>query len=386
MHKSSLNSAKRTSFAVWLIAACFLALGYWSSQAVLDEIVRGPGKIVPSSRTQIIQSLEGGILAKVDATEGQIVNAGAVLVRLDQTKSIGALEELEGQIATFEAKLVRLEHELKNQDELNFPSNLETADASLLDSERQLFRARTAEHVNALASIEEAIDLQLTEVNILSGMVNSGLTPRLELLNAQQQLSDLTAERSKLVADYTLSRAQEHTETLAELKTHQANLGTRKDQLLRTNLISPVRGIVNKVNITTIGGVIGPGDPILEVTPLDDELRVEAKVAPKDIAFVSPGMNAAVKFSAYDYTIYGSFPGKVVHISADTFEDEQTRDADPYYKVLIALNSSTLFSDQETLEIRPGMIADAELQVGQKTVLNYLLKPLFKTTEAFREP
>jgi len=182
-----------------------------------------------------------------------------------------------------------------------------------------------------------------------------------------------------------MSRSEDINTTLGELKQLEANLQTRHDQLKRTQLTAPVRSIVNKVHITTIGGVVAPGDPILELTPLDDELRIEARISPKDVAFISPGMSASVKLTAYDYTIYGAFPGTVIHISADTFEDAAQRDATPYYKVLIAVAPEDLVRKGKRVEIRPGMLAEAELNVAEKSVLQYLLKPLFKTTEAFSE-
>ena len=160
----------------------------------------------------------------------------------------------------------------------------------------------------------------------------------------------------------------------------------RKDQLTRTTLRAPTRSIVNKVLVSTIGGVIAPGEEILELIPLDDELKIEAKLSPKDIAFIRPNMPATIKLTAYDYSIHGYISGTVQHISADTFEDENTRDAQPYYKVIINVDNESINQSETDIKIRPGMIAETELHVGEKTVLEYLLKPLFKTTEAFREP
>lgn len=381
-----LPGTRRNRITIWLISACFVALGVWSSQAVLDEVVRGPGKIVPSSRTQVIQSLEGGILAEVMASEGEIVPAGAVLARLDDTKFEGSLNELEGQIAALQAKLHRLERELALAETLALPPDIIAHDDSVAQSERQLFQARRAEYESSTTAFENSLVLHQEEVTMLTEMSEQNLVPRLELVKAEKQLFQMRADQDAYQANYMLTRSEEFTEALTELKQLEANLEIRRDQLTRTSLVAPVRGIVNKVEITTIGGVVAPGDHILELTPLDDELRVEARVSPKDIAFVTPNMRATVKLTAYDYTIYGSFPGEVIHISADTFEDETSRDSQPYYKVLIAVEAAALEKNGEVIEIRPGMLAEAELNVGDKTVLQYLLKPLFKTSEAFREP
>lgn len=370
---------------IWLIAACFTAFGIWAYNAVLDEVVRGSGKVVPSSRTQVIQSLEGGILKEVHAWEGQIVPKGAVLARLDDTKFEGSLDELNGQITALEAKLLRLQRELEFETVLDLPAELERQSPGVVSAEKQLFQARLQEYQSSIQAFEATMVLQNREVAMLANLSASNLVPELDLVRAEKLLAEMEAEREAYLADYSLARAEEFATSQSELKRLKANLETRQDQLSRTNLHAPVRGIVNKLSITTIGGVVAPGDAILELTPLDDELRIEAKILPKDIAFVTPNMPATVKLTAYDYTIFGSLSGKVVHISADTFEDE-SHDGSPYYKVLIEVSAETLEGRGEAIEIRPGMLADAELQVGNKTVLQYLLKPLFKTTDAFREP
>jgi adhesin transport system membrane fusion protein len=376
----------RNRMTIWLVTACFAVLGVWSSYAVLDEVVRGPGKIVPSSRTQVIQSLEGGILSEVKAWEGQIVPAGAVLARLDDTKFEGSYNELEGQVIALKAKLHRIKRELDFSSDLALPEKFVDYDPGVAQSEVQLFTANRSEYKSSTKSFADSLELQREEVSMLKDMSDENLVPRLDLVKAEKQLSKIEADEAAYMADYVLSRSEEYSVALTELQQLQSNLDTRKDQLERTSLHAPVRGIVNKLLITTIGGVVAPGDAILELTPLDDELRVEARISPKDIAFVSPGMRATVKLTAYDYTIYGSFPGEVIHISADTFELENSRDEQPYYKVLIAVEADALEKNGKKIEIRPGMLADAELNVGDKTVLQYLLKPLFKTSEAFREP
>jgi adhesin transport system membrane fusion protein len=376
----------RSQIMIWLIAATLIATIVWSYFAVLDEVVRGPGKVVPSSRTQVIQSLEGGILSEILVSEGQIIPGGEVLARLDDTKFEGAFNEVEGQVTALKAKLHRLERELEFAEALALPGKIRSFDPSIAVSEEQLFKARRAEYQSTTTAFASTVSLQREEVDMLRDMSQQNLVPRLDYVAAQKKLSEIEAEQAAYATDYVLSRSEEYSAALTELKQLEASLEVRRDQLVRTNLNAPVRGIVNKILITTIGGVVSPGDAILELTPLDDVLRVEARISPKDIAYVTPNMRATVKLTAYDYTIYGSFPGEVVHISADTFEDENARDRDPYYKVLIAVEAAALEKNGKSIEIRPGMLAEAELNVGDKTVMQYLLKPLFKTSEAFREP
>jgi len=387
VHTPALDVAdtRRHQSVIWILAATFVTLTIWSHFALLDETVRGSGKIVPASSTQIVQSLEGGLLAEIAAREGEIVPAGAVLARLDDTRFEGAYTELQGQIAALQVRLARLEHELRHADALQLPESLSNSNPTLAASEHRLFQARKLEHDSAMQSFESAIALQQQEVTMLTRLAQDNLVPQLDLIKAEQQLSRQLADRATHLAHFTLSRSEDINTTLGELKQLEANLQTRHDQLKRTQLTAPVRSIVNKVHITTIGGVVAPGDPILELTPLDDELRIEARISPKDVAFISPGMSASVKLTAYDYTIYGAFPGTVIHISADTFEDAAQRDATPYYKVLIAVAPEDLVRKGKRVEIRPGMLAEAELNVAEKSVLQYLLKPLLKTTEAFSE-
>jgi adhesin transport system membrane fusion protein len=381
-----LPGTARNRIIIWLISIIFVVFGVWSYFAVLDEVVRGPGKVVPSSRTQVIQSLEGGILSEVMAWEGQIVPAGEILARLDDTKFEGSYRELESQITALEATLHRLEQELAFAKQLDLPERIAQSDPSVAQSEAQLFKARMFEYQSSMSAHEQTISLQSSEVEMLRDMSTRNLVPLIELVKAEKQLNQVSSGAAAYRAEYVLTRSEEYSAALTELKQLQANLETREDQLERTSLYAPVRGIVNKLLITTIGGVVAPGDAILELTPLDDELRVEARISPKDIAYVTPNMEANIKLTAYDYTIYGSFPGKVIHISADTFEDENSRDSEPYYKVLVTVEAQALEKNGESIEIRPGMLAEAELNVGDKTVLQYLLKPLFKTSEAFREP
>jgi adhesin transport system membrane fusion protein len=209
----------------------------------------------------------------------------------------------------------------------------------------------------------------------------------IEVTRARKAFGDAENRLNEAVTTTELERAQDYSKTQAELSNMRQKLKLAQDQLQRTYLVAPMRGVVNKLSVTTIGGVVRPGEEILQIIPLDEELFIEAKVKPRDIASVRLGQDATVKLSAYDYTIWGSLKGKVTFISADTFKDDRSRnpDGDPHYKVTLRVDRSQLNERQADLEIRPGMQADVELQTGGKTVLTYLLKPLYKSSEAFRE-
>jgi len=314
------TSAYSSQRMIWILSFTIFVFIAWAAFASVDQIVRGSGKLVPISNTQVIQNLEGGIISELLVWEGKIVEKGEVLARLNDKRFKGAYEELQSQIIALNARLERLQAEISEQDELNLPEHYWENAPDVAASEMQLFKAKTTEYKNARAGLQRAIELHSREVKLLQKSVRRRVAPEIELIKASQSEIDVRSQLSAIETEYSLTRAQAYSETLTELNKAKANLETHKDQLARTVLKAPSRAIVNKVLITTIGGVAPPGEPILELTPLDDELRIEAEVLPKDIALVFPGMSATVKLTAYDYTVYGSFKGKVLHVSADTFE------------------------------------------------------------------
>lgn len=381
-----VTNVKTSRLMIWLLSLTVGLFITWASLAEVDQIVRGSGKIVPTSNTQIIQNLEGGLLSELLVTEGQIVERGEVLARLSDKRFRAAFDELEGQVLALEIKLLRLRAEIDKQTAFFIPANLQARAPEVAASEKQLFAARTADYANARAALLASLDLHAREEAILERSVSRRTAPEIDLVKARQAKQDVQSQLGSIDNEYTLKRSEEYAAALTELAQVRANLAARRDQLARTVLTAPTRGIVNKVLITTIGGVAPPGEPILELTPLDDELRIEAEIQPKDIAFIYPGMRSTIKLSAFDYTVYGSFEGEVLHVSADTFEKPNARDNAPYYKVQIALKETTLRANGTSIEVRPGMLADAELHIGKNTVIGYLLKPLFKASLAFREP
>ena len=212
------------------------------------------------------------------------------------------------------------------------------------------------------------------------------IAPLIEVTRARKVARDAENQLSDIITKTELERAGEYSDTLAKLGTLRQQIKSAEDQLDRTILESPLKGIVNKLSVTTIGGVVRPGEEILQIIPLDEELFIETRIKPEDIANVKPGQDATIKLSAYDYTIYGSLKGEVYVLSADTFKDERDPKAAPYYKVTLRVDVTHLTERQRNLQIKPGMQATVELRTGEKTVLKYLLKPLYKSREALREP
>jgi len=373
----------------WVIKLCALSVGLfagWAAFASVDEIVRGQGALVSSSRPQIIQNLEGGILAELSVAEGDVVKEGDVLARLHSTKFQSSVDETQDQITALAVRQLRLEAELAGQFDFTVPEALANRIPDVITSERALLRARQSDYVSRREGAQQVLTQAETEKTLLEDLLDRKIVALIEVTRARKAYADAKIRLDEVITQTELDRAQSYSDTLRELNQLSQTLKASRDQLTRTVLIAPMRGIVNNLNVTTIGGVVRPGEEIAQIIPLDEELFVEAQVQPKDIAGVRAGQAATVKLSAYDYTIFGSLKGRVKFISADTVKDESRRDAAPHYKVTLAVDMNALSDRQRSIELRPGMLADVELHTGEKTILTYLMKPLYKSREAFREP
>jgi adhesin transport system membrane fusion protein len=360
----------------------------WAGFASLDEIVRGQGEVISSSRPQIIQNLEGGILSELYVKEGDTVERGQELARLHSTRFRSEVDDIGAQISALEIRRIRLEAELAGAYDFTLPPELAEAAPDIVASEKALIQARQSDFVKSRDGAQEVLDQSAEERDLLENLLERKIVALIEVTRARKAHADAQKRFDEIVTQTELERAEQYSETLKELATLKQNMKASRDQLDRTMLISPMRGVVNNLSVTTIGGVVRPGEEIMQIIPMDDELFVEAKVKPEDIANVLHGQDATVKLSAYDYTIYGSLEGKVDFISADTFKDERSQqpDGNPHYKVTVRVDTSDLSERQKAVEIRPGMQAVVELHTGEKTVLQYLLKPLYKSREALREP
>jgi adhesin transport system membrane fusion protein len=376
------------SLVIWLCGATVLVFLIWAAFAWIDEIVRAEGSMISSSRPQIIQNLEGGILAELAVAEGDIVERGDVLARLQGTMFQSSVDELSDQISAFEIRRMRLEAELAGQFDFYVPAKWAARTPGIVESERALLQARQSDFVSRSDGAQRVLTEAARERQLLENLLEDKIVSLIEVTRARKVHADARIKFDEIVTQTELDRAQEYSDVLKELGKLRQNLKGSTDQLDRTVLRSPLRGIVNKLAVTTIGGVVRPGEEILQIIPLDEELFVEARVKPENIAGVRPGQEATVKLSAYDYTIYGTLKGTVTLISADTFKDEQARDPDgnPHYKVTLQVDTANLTERQSSLQIRPGMQASVELHTGSKTVLQYLMKPLYKSKQALREP
>lgn len=375
------------SLTTWLIGLTVLLFLLWAAVAWVEEIVRAPGQIVPSSRPQIIQNLEGGILAELAVSEGDVVEAGQTLARLQGTQYQAVMDEVTDQIAALDIRRLRLEAEMKGETDFAVPAELSARVPDIVASERALLTARLTDYEGKRSGAKAVLEQAGRELEMVQKMYDQGVAPEIELTRARKEMNDAEARLTEVLTTTDLDRADTYSKTQADLAALRQKLKLSADQLARTVLVAPMRGVVNKVSITTIGGVVRPGEEILQLIPLDEDLYVEAKVKPSDIASVREGQDATIKLSAYDYTIYGTLKAKVDFVSADTFTEERTRDpnGDPHYKVTLRVDLSQLTDRQQSLQIRPGMQAEVELHTGGKTILSYLTKPLYRGSEALRE-
>ncbi|MCJ7873129.1 HlyD family type I secretion periplasmic adaptor subunit [Marinovum sp. 2_MG-2023] len=376
------------SLTIWLCGVTVLVFVLWAAFAWIDEIVRADGEIISSSRPQIIQNLEGGILAELMVKEGDVVMQGDMLARLHATQFQSSVDDLQDQIAALEIRRIRLEAEMDGAKEFEVPADLIVRLPEMVASERVLLAARQGDYVSRRDGAELVLEQAASELQLMENMLAKEVVALIEVTRARKAHADAKVRYNEVITQTELERAQGYSDTLKELATLKQTLKSSLDQLNRTTLRSPMHGMVNNLSVTTIGGVVRPGEEILQIIPLDEELFVEAQVRPEDIANIRRGQAATVKLSAYDYTIYGTLKGQVDFISADTFKDDRVREAeqDPHYKVTLRVDMSSLTDRQAQIEIRPGMQAQVELHTGEKTVLQYLLKPLYKSREALREP
>lgn len=362
---------------VWAVLICLLSFIGWSAWAHIAVVTHGEGRVIPVSRIQSIQSLEGGIIDELKVREGDIVDKGQLLVKLSGTRFRSAYQETENQVQALKAAIARLQAEVLEQESITFPDEVDP-ESSLAQSERELFHARREKLQEATASLDHEIQMAGRRLSLVQPLVARKAVSEMEALQLQQDIASLRGKRAEIQNSYVQDAYTELTDKKGELSALEQVLVQRQDQYQRTELVSPVHGRINAIHYTTQGGVVPPGETIMEVIPLEDQLLLEAKIKPQDVAFLAPGMPASVKITAYDYTIYGDLEGTVEQISADTIEEETPRGTESYYKVYIRTDSGTLAHNGKDLPIIPGMIAQVDIQTGERSVLDYLLKPLLK--------
>jgi len=398
------------------IAIIFLLLLLWAAFAKVDEVARGEGKVIPSQQLQVIQSFDGGVVEEILVHEGDIVNKGDLLVRIDPTRFVSSFRENNASLASLEARAARLKALINNVD-FELPEAIGKSSPGIAEHERSQYEAnrreldeqlsisrsqleqrqRELQEVRAkLSQVTRALELANQELTVTMPLLKSGAVSEVEILKLQGEVSNAQgarqqalAQEQRLLAAVSESEGKvrevelnvvnkwraELSETLAKLSSLSETGTGLADKIKYAEIRAPVHGTVQRLHTNTLGGVVQPGHDVIEIIPLDDQLLIEAKVAPKDIAFLHPGEKAIVKFTAYDFAIYGGLTGTLEHISADTMKDEKDN---VFYLVRVRTERSGF---DTSLPIIPGMTAQVDILTGKKTVLSYLLKPVLRAKQ-----
>ena len=413
------NSPKKIRMIIIFWAVSLTLLVTWMSYASIDEIARGSGEVIPRGDNQLIQNLEGGIVEEILIFEGASVKKGDVLLKIDNQKSISSYENNQISSRSLEAKILRLRAEAEDK-ELIVSKQIKEKMPHIIDNEVSLYKSniqnlkakkkivnqqlyqKKQEYREGLKRLELLkVDLRLIgeEISIIEPLVKKGIKPQYDFLKLKREKNSIVKEyegvklslprlKSAIVEvkekvnsieyEHQIEAKKELNEVLAKYKSTLRNDDALSDQVDRTVVRAPINGIVQKLFVHTVGGVIRPGADLVEIVPTDKSLLIEVKIKPSDIAFIYVGQIAKVKFSAYDFSIFGSLDGKVESISADSITDEKE---DTYFKVRIKTDKSYLQRNEKELKIIPGMTVDVDIITGKKTVLDYILKPILKTKQ-----
>ncbi len=426
VNKALLDDSPRVvRITLWAILGFFIIMIAWASLAEIDEVTRGDGKAIPSSRLQKIQNLEGGIVAEVFVHEGEVVKAGAPLLRLDDTRFRSNAGESEADRLALEARIQRLTAQLDGKETLTLSPDIVEKSSDIANGEMELFASVNKRIQSELSGLDEqlvqkkqelldyqakgeqyrrSLGLLQQEISMSEPLVAKGAISKVEVLRlrrsevetrgqlesvtlavprAQAAIKEIESKMGETRGRYRSEALSQLNEARTELSKLTATGKAIEDRVNRTLVTSPVRGIVQQLMVNTIGGVIQPGNDLVEIVPLDDTLLIEAKIRPQDIAFLRPGQEAMVKFTAYDFTIYGGLKAKLEQISPDTVTD---KDGKSFYVIRLRTEKNHLGSDEKPLIIIPGMVASVDIITGKKTILAYLLKPILRAkAEAFRE-
>ncbi len=420
-----LRTPRTYILLVRVTAVLILSAIIWASLAVLDEVTRGEGRVIPSRQVQVIQPLEGGLVENIHVTEGAIVQKGDVLMRIDDTTFAAQLGEIRERRLALASRVARLAAEALGQGQIDFPPQLLKEAARAAEAERLVFEARQrklSQDIEVIVQqvgqrraelgelqaqerrLAQAVDLLAKETTITRRLFQQRVVPEIEMLRLDRQAAEMLgqldvvkaslakaevaileaeARRDSVTSTFRATSEEELAKAQADLAVVEETIRAAQDRVRWTDLRAPVHGIVNKISVTTIGAVVQPGQAIMDIVPLEDNLLVEANIRPADIAFIRPGQDAVVKISAYDPTVYGSLHGKVERISANTISNEQK---EVFYRVVVRTERSHLGADAAQLPIIPGMVGSVEILTGRKSVLDYMLRPIRKVfDEALRE-
>jgi adhesin transport system membrane fusion protein len=370
-------------WAVYLAIAVVASAIGWATFAKVDIVAKAAGRIVPDGREQVVASLEGGILREMRVREGETVEAGQVLAVLDPTRFEAQQAEGQAKRASLRGAIARLQAEAAGQP-LGFPPELRGY-AGVVQGETASYQARQRALQDAVETNRRSMELVKGELAVAEKMSAQGLMSEVEVMRLRRQLNDMGLQTQERINRFRQDASAELVRLRTELAMLDEQMVARDDVLRRTVLTAPLKGVVKTVRSHTVGGVVAPGAPLVELLPLGEQVRVEARIRPADIGFVQVGQAVQVKLSAFEYTVYGGLQGQVMSISPDAITDNERSADGSYYRALISADASTLLAAGRPLPVLPGMTGNVEIRTGQRSVMAYLLRPMLKTQEAFRE-
>ncbi|VWD60510.1 HlyD family type I secretion periplasmic adaptor subunit [Burkholderia contaminans] len=382
-----VRSSAGAQLVLYLVAVVLGAGLVWAHFARVEEVTRSDATVVSPSREQSIQSLEGGIVQSVAVREGDVVEKGRLLAKIDPARAQSSYREALTKALELKASVSRARAEAYGTP-LDFPADVKR-ESGLVAQATATYHARRRALDEQVAALKKSQALVRREIAMSEPLAAKGLVSEVEILRMRRQATDIAAQIAERRSRFTAESSTELSRLEQELAQTNEVLVGRADVLARTDVVAPMRGVVKNIRIRTAGGVVQSGEHIMEIAPLDGRVLVEARIKPSDVAFLRPGLPVLVKLSAYDFAIYGGLHGRVVSLGPDTLKDDQKaamgRPDANYYRLMVETDSDALVAAGKRLPVLPGMQATVDIRTGEKTVLDYLLKPIFKAREAFRE-
>lgn len=374
------------SLVIIAIFTGLIAFIVWASFFKIDEVARAQGEVIASSRVQVIQSVDGGVLTELHVREGTRVEAGQILAELDRSRIGASVKEIEARLAALRAKADRLRAEVTGRDDLVFSADM-TDFPDIAEVELALFEQRQSGLAEELRTLEVAVELALEEAMLVRRLEASGDVSRSETIRAERALNEAQARLVNRKNQFLEDARVELTDVEDKIAQNVQVYNQRKQQLIDSVFYANVPGIVKNIRVTTVGGVLRAGEELMQIIPIDDKLIVESKVKPTDIGLVRDGLEATIRFDPFDFTLFGGVAGEVIYVSADTIKEDSARGEEIYYRAHIAVNSDPVTTTiGRQIDIMPGMTAQVDIRTGERTLLTFLLKPLRRTiSESFGE-
>lgn len=370
-------NVNRSRLSIWIALIGIIVLVVWSSYAKIDQVTRAKATVIASARTQEIQASEGGVLTKLAVSEGEDVKAGQLLVVLEEERAKAAVDNSASKTAALRAKLARLNAEIFEKP-LVFPKEVQNY-PEYVQNQRALYDRRRQAINEDVSSLEKMLVLAKQELSMNEPLLEYGDVSQADVIKLSRQVADIEAQINNKRNKYFEEAQAEMTKAQEELDTELEQLRDRAQVLEEKRLMAPTEGKIKNINVTTIGGVVKPGEVIMQILPTSSDLVIDAKVSPADIAYVKEGQEATVKLDAYDYSIFGAMNGTVSYISPDTLMEQTPKGEEPYYRVLIIINGAEFSGRGSEIVIKPGMTASVDIKAMERTVLSYLTKPITKT-------